>query len=690
MVVTGSTLGASEASAPRPRAEPFLLEPLVRAWASSTALLTLFEWSLLLQQYAASFSGARQAAQLLVLGFGNWLPYTLGALLVWQLVAAGESALTRRMASGRARLAASAALVLLALPYACWLARFTFSGPRARQLPQHALLVAGAAVLLALGFGVAGWLAGVRPAKKLHRLGWLLALSAAAFAALWLSRTVLVGEYEPLHAWLALWAVVFCTLAGAQLGHGRARPGRWLGRGGAALLVGASVLAGASLARSEDDSWILWSQTAASRYLTQRWSFLDEGLNEPGELRHFVIKPSLDTPQTLAWRKRRAEGRAPNIVIFSIDGLLPTRVGAYGYTARPTTPNIDRLARRGVRFTRAFSNYPATKNFNSSLLLGRMVPSHGAQHAPEAFRAQAITRLLDQRDYHVLVKAWFESTGRNKFDADYFKIDTNLPKAASRASLEEPMPSRMARVERHLSEAQAKKQPIFIWMHLLGTHPVGHQFVPDPRFAWGDARGERYDSAIAASDAWLPELERLMAAYADAERETIWVICADHGVRVDAESRDLYSNIVRVPLIIVGPGFEPRSLDEPVDVSLDLAATVVDLAGIAPPNAYDGISLIPLLVRGDVGSRMANRVIPLLRGTAWRGGVQGPFKLLSYKKSFSFFDSRSDPNEERNIYTSQKRLAKAIWKTANTEIDRRLAAFNQTGDEVATEQDDDD
>lgn len=49
-----------------------------------------------------------------------------------------------------------------------------------------------------------------------------------------------------------------------------------------------------------------------------------------------------------------------SIVLITIDCLRFDHVSAYGYD-RPTTPNIDRLAERGTRFTRAFSNGPGTR-----------------------------------------------------------------------------------------------------------------------------------------------------------------------------------------------------------------------------------------------------------------------------------------------------------------------------------------
>jgi arylsulfatase A-like enzyme len=510
-----------------------------------------------------------------------------------------------------------------------------------------------------------------------------LLLASVVGGALWLSGAIMPNEYEPLHAFLALVAVLAASMLGTVLTEAFDAWSARLEAGAGALLATAALFSGVHLASDEDDAWLLWSQTVASRYLTERWSFLETPNVDAVGAHRFVPRPNLETPQTAAWRARRAE-KPPHIVIFSIDGLLPSHVGAYGYRTRSTTPNIDRVAKRGVRFNRAFSTYPATKQFNSSLLLGRLVPSHGASHAPSAFKENAITRLLDRQNYHILVKSWFESSTRNSFDARYFGIDTNLPKASAKKKgfqLEESMESRMERIEQHLLDAKAKKQPVFLWMHLLGTHPVGHEFVPDPQFAYGDSRAERYDSAVAGSDRWLPEVEKLMKAHADPTRDTIWIICSDHGVRVDVAGKDLYAHIVRVPLIIAGPGFEPRVLDETVEAPVDLAATVVDLAGIEPPASYDGISLVPLLVRGDPGGRMAQRIIPLLRG-GWRGAVQGRYKVLSYNKTFSFFDSERDPEEEHNIYSERKELAQAIWGSANQELERRLEAF-KAKEEVA-------
>jgi len=69
--------------------------------------------------------------------------------------------------------------------------------------------------------------------------------------------------------------------------------------------------------------------------------------------------------------------RPRNIVLVSIDSLRADHVGCYGYD-RPTTPNIDRLAIEGVRFSTAYASSSWTLPSHASMLTGRYPLSHGA------------------------------------------------------------------------------------------------------------------------------------------------------------------------------------------------------------------------------------------------------------------------------------------------------------------------
>jgi arylsulfatase A-like enzyme len=430
-----------------------------------------------------------------------------------------------------------------------------------------------------------------------------------------------------------------------------------------------AACAGVVLARDHGDAWLVWSETGASRYLTRRWTALTPAADPSVAGDRMVVKPALESERTEALRAERAAAPAPDIVIFSVDGLRRDKVGAFG-SRRGLTPNIDRMAARGVRFTRAVSSFPLTQVFNSDLLLGRYVDRVGPVQQPPGFRPLAITNLLKRRDYHLFVKSWFEMSNRNRFDPRPYQMDTYVRKAASAEDLEESMESAMARIAAHLAEARERGRPVFLWMHLLTTHPMtGKGFVPHPDYDFGDSRMERYESAVAGTDRWLKGVEDLMATRSD--RPVIWIICSDHGVNVTTYSRDLHEPVLRVPFVLVAPGVAPRDDDHLVDVALDLAATVVDLAGVPPPPEYDGVSLVPLLA-GLPADAMAERLIPLSYVGGWSGAVHGRFKYLRRADVMSLFDVVADPEEKHNLIGAEFERALAMRAVADRELERRF------------------
>jgi arylsulfatase A-like enzyme len=663
-----------------------LLKRVLVTWAVAMLLLGVFEWAVLMLLDATGLHGLGARLLLLVLGVGNLAPYALLALVPLLLIERLWPLLENKLGRRNGLLAAAGAVFVLALPYAIPLGSFTFSGPAARAMAFHGLFVPLASALLAGSFALAGAVHAWGFLRRKRVLG--LAFTAfATFACVWISRTTLANEYEKLHVFLAIWSLIFSALfASVALHPGQSpRPGVFWA---AAALLPVTVLAAALIAgRVPAAAWLLWSHSGSSRYISKRVRLFEKELARDGSNAEMLLKPRLETEQTRAARRARAAQQAPHIVIFSVDGLRPDHLGAYGYKRHPTSPNIDRFAARGVRFLNAFSSYPQTASFNSSLLLGRYM-SLGRKHiVPPSFQEKAVTRLLHERGYHVLVKAWFEHPSRNSFNPAIYKIDTHLNESKKhRHVFEEPLEKRLPVLEQHLQAARAAGKPSFMWMHLLGTHPVRRIFVPDPAFQFGPSPSDQYDSAIAGSDRWLEHVEKLMLTSADPARPTVWIICSDHGVRVEQDGRDLYAGIVRVPLIIVTPALSPAVRREPIDTSLDLAATVLDFAGIAPPEAYDGISLLPLLEVGDPEAQLGRRLIPLKRGR-WQGAVYGSFKLLEFDGALSLVNTDEDPQEQKNLVDRYQGLARRMREQADVELQRRgesmARGMQPDADEVA-------
>lgn len=666
---------------------------LVEPWLLSTLIVGTLEWAVLLATEHQAFRGARHMALMLVFELGNFLPYTLLAALFWFASSALRRALASRFEAPER--AVISAVFALALPYAASLARFTFSGPQARVLPFRAPAMVALTLLFAATFAIAVWLH-FRSSRASRPALLGVGFSLATLALLAANVTYLPNEYERLHSFLGAWAILFSSLAATHFTL--ASPALKLGslRKKASLVTAGSlwcISSGFALTRAHDYAWLLWSGTGSSRYVTTPWALLAperSTKSETGAVTVGPIRPDVETEVTKRARAERHKARAPHIVLFSIDGLRVDHVGAYGYRRHPTTPNIDRFAQRGVRFTRAYSTFPQTQNFNTALLLGRFVPLFGRHNPPPSYQATAVTRLLDTRGYHQLVKSWFEHSTASSFDPRAYAIDTHLPKPKTKLKMEEPMESRLDAITAHLDQAREKDEPVFLWLHLLGTHLERGRFVPHPDYPFGDERLDQYDSAIAGSDLWLLHLERLMEERAPRGRPTIWVLTSDHGIKENSGTRDLSPGVVRVPLIIVAPGVAPRVESAPVDVALDLAATIVDWAGLEPPSDYDGISLIPALSGDETAlAAMHQRVIPLVYRKSSTGAFYGRHKYQKRGEAISLFDIEADPEEKQNIASAHPDLVDALVTAAEQEIQRRTDAYRNRPKASKDDKDDD-
>jgi arylsulfatase A-like enzyme len=666
--VAGVVLLALRRARATPAATREDLHRLAIACACGTAIAAGLEWALLVIQARDHLAGAGQAIRLLPLGFGNLVPYCLAASTIFLAADLAYRAAARRVRWPRLLVAAGAAV--LSAPYAIWLARFTFSGPQAQAIAWRSVWIAALGSTIALGFAAGVLFSLTRRASRRWRLVVMAAAVAGSAAALVVNRAALHNEYLPLHTFVAIWMVLLAVLAGREasslLGDRVERRPRGM-RTLAIAVTATAVVAGVVLARAHGDAWLVWGHTGTSRYLARRWTFLTPTPAPPADAPAIVVKPDVDSARAAALRAERAAAPAPNIVILNTDSLRRDRVGAYGHRGRQLTPNLDRFAARGVRFTSAYTSFPATQVFNSALLLGRYVVWSSRQQ-PDGYREHAVTNLLDARGYHIFIKSWFDPSKATRFEPGPFSIDTYLGKERRREGLDEPLEQVLQRLDRHLEEARARGEPVLIWMHLLGAHMLGTSFVPHPAFDFGDSREDRYDSAVAGCDLWIGAVEERMKRLAS-DRPTVWILSADHGTNPATRSRDLSEPIVHVPLIVVAPGVEPRVDDRPVDVSLDVAATVVDLAGMAPPPEYDGVSLVPLLAGLPVDA-MRQRLI-LLNLNESTGAVQGRFKYTRQGDAESLFDLARDPGETRNLIGERFDLAYWLADAARRELDRR-------------------
>jgi arylsulfatase A-like enzyme len=359
-----------------------------------------------------------------------------------------------------------------------------------------------------------------------------------------------------------------------------------------------------------------------------------------------------------------------NVILISVDTLRADRLGSYGYD-RPTSPAIDRLASRGVRFANAIAESSWTLPSHMSLMTGL----HPTTHGLTAYKGQALseqTPLLAQvvrtAGYRCFAftgggfvsDTWGFGRGFEQYEEDLGKpLDAVLASAKERIAAVPPdaryflflhtyavhspydPPERYALMFRTRSEGDylsTKLQPDMLNRMKLTSGQV--QFVSD-----------QYDADIRAADDHLGDFFSWLEQR-DAFRDTIVILLSDHGEELGehgliGHGSTLYIEVLRIPLILVAPGITPRVVREPVGL-MDVMPTVLDMLGVASPP-MEGRSLAPLLRAEATGDEERPRFSELTGKL--RSVVSGTYHLISDPNGASrqLFDLRRDPMERQSL-----------------------------------------
>lgn len=192
-----------------------------------------------------------------------------------------------------------------------------------------------------------------------------------------------------------------------------------------------------------------------------------------------------------------------------------------------------------------------------------------------------------------------------------------------------------------------------------------------------------YDSRVELMDGILGGLIGGMESAGLGDR-TIVVVTSDHGERFrehggHAHGPDLYEELLRVPLVIAGPGL-PTGFESEEQVSLiGLAPTLLELAGITAPESYTGTSFLPLLQgRSDCGEPYVFSEAMHSGGRESRVGLPDTYRVMSCRTpgwkliqdeqgpAEELYDLAADPGETINLIGRHPDVAGALRR----ELDR--------------------
>lgn len=349
-----------------------------------------------------------------------------------------------------------------------------------------------------------------------------------------------------------------------------------------------------------------------------------------------------------------ATSALPNVLVLTLDTTRADRLGCYGH-AKAGTPNLDRLAASGARFTRAYAPVPLTLPSHAVLFSGKHPPElgvhdNGRSAVPpdvallaEMFRARG-ARTGAFVSAQVLEPAFGLARGFDVYDCDVRAVDASGREAPAQRRGDATADRAIA----WLREGDGR--PFFAWVHFYDPHSTY-----EPPSPWRERFADDYDGEIAFMDAQIGRVLAELDARGALER-TIVVACADHGEGLGEHGEAthglfVYDSTMRVPLIVSALDRGARVVEAPVGL-VDVAPTLVELAGLATQATFSGRSLAPAL-RGET---LSERPVYAESEYGWlsfgwsplHALVQGRFKYIGSSKP-ELFDVAADPHERADL-----------------------------------------
>jgi arylsulfatase A-like enzyme len=392
---------------------------------------------------------------------------------------------------------------------------------------------------------------------------------------------------------------------------------------------------------------------------------------------------------------------AETLVLVSIDTLRPDRLGCYG-GERPTSPRLDALCEEAVVFEQAVAAAPSTLPSHATMLTGLSPLRHGASFAARRALPDSVETVAERLAAAGFRTASFNDGGQvdgrwglaQGFEV-YRSFDGDRLTPVVDAGLE------------WLDQVRAADPgaPAFLFLH---TYQVHHPYTPpekdlaaleaEPYDGWlGRSVGYRelrrinrnrllvapadlafiddaYDAEIRGMDRALGRLIDGLAERGLGRRLAL-VVTSDHGEEMGEHgawgwhSHTLYDELLRVPLVVRRPG--RRSAGERVAYQargVDLAPTLLALAGVAPPPGLDGTDLLALVDGGEPGgtrfafAQLDNGTARALRTRRW--------KLYDG----SLYDLVTDPAERHDVTFQHPDVAVSLERRLERWVEEARAA----------------
>ena len=396
-----------------------------------------------------------------------------------------------------------------------------------------------------------------------------------------------------------------------------------------------------------------------------------------------------------------AGSEKPNIIYIMADDAGIGDFGCYGGKLI-ATPNIDRLAAEGMKFTKAYSVSAVCAPTRCGLMTGqhmghtpiranREIQPEGQMPLPEG--SVTVAKILKDAGYtNACIGKWglgmFDTSGsplKNGFD-HFFGYNcqrhahTYFPKYLYNNDRKFELDGKTYAQDLIANDALAwveksKDKPFFLFYAL--TLPHGKYEIPSnapyDQQPW-PKNAQNYAAMITRMDA---DIGRLMQKLKDLglDEKTLIIFASDNGTNAEfvkplgssggfrGNKRLLYEGGIRTPFIARWPGkVRAGASSDLLTGHVDILATAADVAGAPIPEKTDGISILPTLLGREQSKTHEFLYFEIyeaffqqaVRHGDWKGyrtGTKAPLEL---------YDLKTDPAEATNIAADHPEVVKRI------------------------------
>jgi arylsulfatase A-like enzyme len=396
----------------------------------------------------------------------------------------------------------------------------------------------------------------------------------------------------------------------------------------------------------------------------------------------------------------------PNIIFIMADDLGYADIGCYG---RPelSTPNIDRIAARGVRLTQGYANSAVcsatrlaliTGRYQYRLPLGLEEPLAGKTDVGLPPEHPTLPSLLSQSGYatalvgkwHLGIPPLFGPTrsGYQQFygirsgAVDYYSHlnargthdlwDGDEP-VRDNGYMTDLLGDRAVAV---VNDYAARKQTFLLSLHFNAPHwpwEAPGDRVESDRLLGSNLRHfdggtqQIYFRMIQAMDLQIGRVLQALDAQGIAD-DTIVIFTSDNGGERFSDTwpftgikTELLEGGLRVPTLICWPARIPAGqVSDQVAITMDWFPTLLEAAGVAPATDYppDGISLLPMLT--GQSAPLPRKLFWRYKTNAQRAARDGDHKYLKIRDNSFLFNVVADPRERANLWLRKRDSAERL------------------------------